>query len=220
MTDAAQGNREAFAELYRRYAGMVYAIALASLDAPAAEDVVQDVFLQALRRLPALRAPEKFGGWLAAIARNRVLDAYRRAAPEGRDVEVAVAAPHADRVEARAALDAIRALPGVSRDIADAPGPGDERARDCGAHGAHAGIGAGEPAPGHETAESAARNAEEQNGVTRPVIDDYLWEQTGEGDELIARIERLLAPLRYHPVKARVDVVLAPPRPDEPPPEA
>lgn len=117
VQDAIAGDRAAFGELYRRYAGMVYAIALASLDRPAAEDLVQDVFLQALRQLPALRTPAAFGGWLKAIARNAVKDVYRHAEPPAvTDADVPVASNHAHRPEAHAALAAIRALPRAYRE--------------------------------------------------------------------------------------------------------
>ena len=46
------------------------------------DDLVQDVFLLALRRLPTLRQPESFGAWLATIARNLANDFHRRSVPE------------------------------------------------------------------------------------------------------------------------------------------
>ena len=62
---------------------------------PEVDDLVQDVFLLAMRRLPTLREAGAFGGWLAMIARNRATD-YHRSAPalmELHDDAVTQAAP-------------------------------------------------------------------------------------------------------------------------------
>jgi RNA polymerase sigma-70 factor (ECF subfamily) len=115
--DAAAGDRAAFSELYRRYAGMVYAIALGSFDRPDADDVVQEVFLQALRHLPRLRSPEAFGRWLSTITRNTVRSTFRRRAVEAGDVvDVAIDPAHGQHLEARAALGTIRELPRAYRE--------------------------------------------------------------------------------------------------------
>jgi RNA polymerase sigma-70 factor, ECF subfamily len=86
-----------------------------------AEDLVQDVFLQALPRLASLREPAKFPGWLAAIARNRATDFHRRIKNDAPLNEESAAAesveqssanrrtPHTS-AEAHAILDAIRSL--------------------------------------------------------------------------------------------------------------
>ena len=83
LVKAAQnGDRAAFGHLYQRYVRMVHGVLLARVPAIAAEDLVHDVFLQALPRLASLRDASCFGPWLAAIARNRAADFYRRAKPE------------------------------------------------------------------------------------------------------------------------------------------
>jgi RNA polymerase sigma-70 factor (ECF subfamily) len=79
LVRAAQGgDRAAFGLLYQRYVRMVHGILLARVPGIAAEDLVHDVFLQALPKLAALRDTSRFGSWLAAIARNRATDYYRR----------------------------------------------------------------------------------------------------------------------------------------------
>ena len=69
-------------ELYRRYSGELYGFALNALaDRELAEEVVQDVFARAWRR--AADYDSRRGSvrtWLYAIARNRIVDARRRAA--------------------------------------------------------------------------------------------------------------------------------------------
>jgi RNA polymerase sigma-70 factor (ECF subfamily) len=42
------------------------------------EDLVQDVFVAAMRQVHTLRDVKCFGGWLAAVARNRANDYHRR----------------------------------------------------------------------------------------------------------------------------------------------
>ncbi len=43
-----------------------------------AEDILQDIFVQALRNLNALQAVDNLLGWLYTAARNRIVDWYRR----------------------------------------------------------------------------------------------------------------------------------------------
>ena len=81
VSAARNGDRSAFGTLYRRYARTVHGILLARVPPQIAEDLLQDVFLQALPRLGSLRDPARFGGWLAAIARNRAHDHHRRSRP-------------------------------------------------------------------------------------------------------------------------------------------
>src|SRR5689334_7669398 len=76
---AALGDRGAFGELYVRYSRMVHGILLARVPPHEAEDLVQDVFMSAMRQLRGLRTPSAFRGWLAAIARNRAIDYFRGA---------------------------------------------------------------------------------------------------------------------------------------------
>jgi RNA polymerase sigma-70 factor (ECF subfamily) len=78
---AAAGDRAAFGELYVRYARLVHGILLARVPPAEADDLVQDVFLSAMRQLRGLRTVAAFRGWLAAIARNRATDYFRQARP-------------------------------------------------------------------------------------------------------------------------------------------
>jgi len=74
---AAAGDRAAFGELYVRYARMVHAILLARVPPGEAEDLVQEVFLTAMRQLRRLRNSGGFRAWLGAIARNKAMDHFR-----------------------------------------------------------------------------------------------------------------------------------------------
>ncbi|HEX9728253.1 MAG TPA: sigma-70 family RNA polymerase sigma factor [Gemmatimonadales bacterium] len=78
---ARLGNTDAFDALVRRYYRAAYAVALGQVgNAMDAEDVCQDAFIKALERLEECRDPDRFGGWLLQIVRNRARNFrdYRR----------------------------------------------------------------------------------------------------------------------------------------------
>jgi RNA polymerase sigma-70 factor (ECF subfamily) len=112
---ARDGNRAAFGRLYDRYSRMVHGILLARAPRAEVDDLVQDVFLSALRQLRTLRDVAAFGGWLARIARNRAHDYYRRSR-ESVELTDDLAGPDPPNPEALAALDAIRSLPAAYRE--------------------------------------------------------------------------------------------------------
>ena len=78
------GDQQAMSELYDRYGKVVYAVSLRVLqDTSAAEDVVQDVFLQLWRNPDAFDASRgSLAAWLAVIARHRSIDRLRKRRPE------------------------------------------------------------------------------------------------------------------------------------------
>jgi RNA polymerase sigma-70 factor (ECF subfamily) len=117
LVEAARaGDGDAFDELYRRYRRLVHGVLLSRVAPADAEDLLQDVFLQAWRQLHGLRASAAFGGWLVAMARHRAID-HLRARPQ---VEPFVDAGHAasaeEDVRAAQALAAIRTLPEAYRE--------------------------------------------------------------------------------------------------------
>jgi len=75
---AREGDRGAFGELYRRYARMVHGILLARVPGGEVDDLVQEVFVAAMRQVHTLRDVTCFGGWLATVTRNRANDYHRR----------------------------------------------------------------------------------------------------------------------------------------------
>ena len=122
LVSAAQaGDRASFGRLYERYARMVHGILLGKVPATAADDLTQDVFLKALQRLSTLRATEKFGAWLAAIARNMATDYHRNPLkedslddqPDGSDL---AASPSPAGNDAATVLESIRRLPDAYRE--------------------------------------------------------------------------------------------------------
>lgn len=82
------GDESAMADLYDRYSGIVYGVALRVLGSTtAAEDVLQEVFLQLWRNPQAFDAERgRLPAWLAVIARNRAIDHLRKRPPED-DIE-------------------------------------------------------------------------------------------------------------------------------------
>lgn len=69
LVEAAKyGDREAFGELVERFERAVFAIALKRLKNYAeAQELTQEVFVQALRKIGQVRDPRCFGGWLRSI---------------------------------------------------------------------------------------------------------------------------------------------------------
>ena len=118
LVRAAQGgDRAAFGLLYERYGPMVHGVLLARVPWEDADDLLQDVFVTALERLRTLRDAGAFGGWLAAIARNRATDHHRRKVPvDSAAAGELVSGDHGPSAEALAALDAIRSLPAAYRE--------------------------------------------------------------------------------------------------------
>src|SRR5687768_13327331 len=77
----AKRDHQAFASLYRRYVGSVYAYCFHRLqDRESAEDATSRTFERALAGLSGCRE-EAFRGWLFAIAANVVADHYRVVRP-------------------------------------------------------------------------------------------------------------------------------------------
>lgn len=105
------------AELYDRYSPVVYAVALRVLgDTMAAEDVLQEVFLQLWRNPGAFDAARgSLGAWLAVISRNRAIDALRKRKPETdiEDVVVSVAPDLASQADRSRAAEKVRGLLGA-----------------------------------------------------------------------------------------------------------
>jgi RNA polymerase sigma-70 factor (ECF subfamily) len=81
---AAQGgDRSAFGELFRRFERSVFAIALRRLrDVDEAQELTQEVFIQAMTKLAQLRDPQCFGGWLKSITHRMAINRVVRRAPD------------------------------------------------------------------------------------------------------------------------------------------
>ncbi|NOX63476.1 MAG: sigma-70 family RNA polymerase sigma factor [Chloroflexi bacterium] len=75
-----RGDAAALAELYDRYARLVYNLALKTVgDSATAEEITQDVFFRIWEKAGQYRAERaRVSTWLSSIARNRAIDILRR----------------------------------------------------------------------------------------------------------------------------------------------
>jgi RNA polymerase sigma-70 factor (ECF subfamily) len=116
VTGLKTGDQGAMAELYDRYSSVVYAVALRVLgDTGAAEDVLQEVFLQLWRNPGAFDAARgSLGSWLAVITRNRAIDSLRKRRPETdiEDVILSVAPDLAGEAERSRVAEKVRGVMG------------------------------------------------------------------------------------------------------------
>jgi RNA polymerase sigma-70 factor (ECF subfamily) len=78
-----QSDQQAMAQVFVRYGGMVYSVALRVLKDPGhAEDVMQEVFFQLWKKPDGfVRERGSLAGWLLVLARNRAIDQLRRRKP-------------------------------------------------------------------------------------------------------------------------------------------
>ncbi|MCC6832743.1 MAG: sigma-70 family RNA polymerase sigma factor [Thermoleophilia bacterium] len=126
---AARGDQSAMGQLYDRFAGQMYGLAMRiTRDATLAQDVVQEAFVGIWRnaaRFDAGRASART--WIMAIAHNRSIDALRRRRPaqELPDPELpppaALTSPDiwgevAGRMDADRVRDAVMTLSPVQRE--------------------------------------------------------------------------------------------------------
>jgi len=123
---ARRGDADAFHGLVMRYQRPAYLVALGVTGSHEdAEDVAQDAFVTALRRLDECRDPERFGGWFMTIVRNQARNSRRREArrtvevlPESAEAGGAGPAGDAELAELRRQLEgALAELPEVRREV-------------------------------------------------------------------------------------------------------
>ena len=96
---AKTGDREAYGELVTRFQGSVYAMALSRVRDPLeAQELAQDVFVHAMRKLPQLRDPRCFAGWLRRITARMAINRLTRRNPAfGTDPEILSGVAGTDR---------------------------------------------------------------------------------------------------------------------------
>jgi RNA polymerase sigma-70 factor (ECF subfamily) len=80
---AQRGERAAFGRLFERFERHVMAIALRRLgDYGEAQELCQDVFIQAMKKIRQLREPEAFAGWLRSITHRMAINRLVRKTPD------------------------------------------------------------------------------------------------------------------------------------------
>ncbi|MFK8111068.1 MAG: RNA polymerase sigma factor [Rubripirellula sp.] len=76
---AQDGDRAAFGELFERYRPAIVALAMRRVrNTHEAEELAQDVFIQAMQKIDQLRVPEAFGGWLRQIVHRMAINRVTR----------------------------------------------------------------------------------------------------------------------------------------------
>lgn len=83
LVRAAQGgDRHAFGQLFERFERTVFAISLRRLrNFNEAQELTQDVFVQAMLKLDQLRDPQRFAGWLRSITHRMAINRMVRKGP-------------------------------------------------------------------------------------------------------------------------------------------
>lgn len=110
-----EGDRDGFARLYDLYAPLVHGILLARVPRAEVDDLVQDIFLHAFKKLHTLRDASAFGPWIAMIARNRAVDFHRRS-KETVEINDELRGSEAHDSRANEILELIRDLPEAYRE--------------------------------------------------------------------------------------------------------
>lgn len=83
VAGALKGSQDAYRELVKRFERPVYSLIVRMVQDPAtAEDLAQEVFVKAFRRLNTYDPQWKFSSWLFKIAHNTTIDHLRRGVPE------------------------------------------------------------------------------------------------------------------------------------------
>lgn len=111
---ARGGDAQAFGALYEAHGAAVHAVLLARVPRADADDLTQEVFVTAWRRLGELRDDGAIAAWLLAIARRRAIDWSRERGRRGaRDREAARehGVPGDEGARADGVLEVVRGLP-------------------------------------------------------------------------------------------------------------
>ncbi len=114
---AQNGSSDAFRHLHGRFVALVHGVLLSRFRPTIAEELTQECFLIAFRKLRQLRDPSKFGPWIVAIARRvDAIDERRyHVAAESEDIVDPRISPEAT-IDAQRILDVIRSLPQAYRE--------------------------------------------------------------------------------------------------------
>ena len=83
VRDALAGQQDGYAGLLQRYERPVFSVIVRLVRDPGvAEEIAQETFLKAFRRLDTFDRQRGFSAWLLRIAHNTAIDALRRRGPQ------------------------------------------------------------------------------------------------------------------------------------------
>ena len=115
VRDAQAGDRNAFGALFERYRSGIVALAMRRVrNLDEAEELAQDVFIQAMQKIDQLRVPEAFGGWLRQIVHRMAINRMTRSRaalacdPETLEATCLASGSPEESVEDREQAEAIR----------------------------------------------------------------------------------------------------------------
>src|ERR1051326_4134700 len=109
------GDRDGFPRLYDLYAPLVHGILLSRVPRAEVDDLVQDIFFHAFKKLHTLREAAAFAPWIAMIARNRAVDFHRRSR-ETVEINDDLRGSESHESRANEILELIRSLPEAYRE--------------------------------------------------------------------------------------------------------
>ena len=120
---AAAGDTQAFERLYRRHTARIHSLARRMIGPEEADDVTQDVFVRAWRKLGLFRGDARFGTWLYRLAVNVILGRrgavvkYRERHDDGDILEMPLHS-RGERVDIRMDMErALETLPKGARQV-------------------------------------------------------------------------------------------------------
>jgi RNA polymerase sigma-70 factor (ECF subfamily) len=100
VEQSRRGDRGAFEELVRRSARLVFArVYLETGDRQRSEDLVQETYLLAWKRIGSLNEPKDFRAWLGAISHRVAVDSIRREGRKKRASALRLARQEVDEVQ-------------------------------------------------------------------------------------------------------------------------
>lgn len=114
---AQNGSTDAFRQLHRRFVASVHGVLLSRFRPSIAEELTQECFLIAFRKLSQLRDPRKFGPWIVAIARrvDALEERHHYVPMENEEIVDARIRPEVS-IDAMRVLDVIQSLPQAYRE--------------------------------------------------------------------------------------------------------
>ena len=79
IKEIKNGNKEIFGKLVEKYQDSLFTFIFYSVkDESTARDILQETFIKALKEIDKYKEEGKFKAWLWTIARNKVMDFYRK----------------------------------------------------------------------------------------------------------------------------------------------
>lgn len=120
-----RGHRDAYRIIVRAFGLPLRSFLASQVHHPAdVDDMAQEVFLAAYRQLATFRRGDEFGAWLRGIARNKLLEHYRRTGRRERAIDrfrAEVARTVRDDLERAAEEDTAESIEALLRCIALLP---------------------------------------------------------------------------------------------------